>query len=152
MTFFRSVKVCFSKYFVTSGRAARSEYWFFVLFVLTGSFVANIIDALIYGAEILETNAGGPFFILFNLVTFFPNFSVFIRRLHDVGKPIYYIFIPVITFFAGVISGGVFSSYWGVGTPIVVFFIMISGFGYLLALTLLPSEIKENKYGAPPCL
>jgi len=32
MNFFEAIKICLSKYAVFSGRAGRSEYWYFTLF------------------------------------------------------------------------------------------------------------------------
>ena len=44
-----SIKTCFNKYATFSGRASRSEYWFFVLFGILGGIVALIIDVMILG-------------------------------------------------------------------------------------------------------
>ena len=42
MTFQESIRVCFSKYADFSGRATRSEYWWFFLFILV-VFVAGVV-------------------------------------------------------------------------------------------------------------
>ena len=34
INFFDSIKICFKKYFVIEGRASRSEYWYWFLFVI----------------------------------------------------------------------------------------------------------------------
>lgn len=48
MGFVEAIKTCLAKYFVFSGRAARSEYWWFVLFVvLVVGGVAGIHDSIL---------------------------------------------------------------------------------------------------------
>lgn len=147
MTFYQSIKICFSKYFTMSGRATRPEFWYFQIFIFAGAIAAIIMDVSLYGYDVLDTEAGGPFYILFGLVTFFPAFTVAVRRLHDVGKPFYYMFAPVITFGIGIFAGAQFGSYWGEGAGVVVFAIMICGPAYLLLLLTRRSEDGENKYG-----
>lgn len=67
----------FKKYATFSGRAHRSEFWFFVLFHFIVTIVANIIDAVI-GLPIV----GGIYF----LASFLPAIAVTARRLHDTGR------------------------------------------------------------------
>ena len=72
MTFSESIKTCFKKAFVFSGRADRSEFWWFYLFYL-----------LISGGSYLVSNTA--YWITF--LAFFPSCtSVSVRRLHDIGK------------------------------------------------------------------
>jgi uncharacterized membrane protein YhaH (DUF805 family) len=71
MGFFKSIGTCFGKYAVFSGRASRSEFWWFFLFSFLLLAVTSPVPAL----------AG-----LAILVLFFPLFAVGIRRLHDIGK------------------------------------------------------------------
>lgn len=66
MDFMTSIKTCFSKYFDFSGRARRSEYWWFYLFV----FVLGLI----------------PFVNLLTLATIIPTFAAGARRLHDTDR------------------------------------------------------------------
>lgn len=77
MTFQDSVKTCFAKYATFSGRATRSEYWYFVLLY----FIVNIVGVAIG----LITNIS----IIANLVSLaliVPYLAVSVRRLHDIGK------------------------------------------------------------------
>ncbi len=39
MTFQESVRVCFTKYIDFNGRASKSEYWWFILFIVVVSLV-----------------------------------------------------------------------------------------------------------------
>lgn len=66
MTFGQSIKTCFSKYVTFSGRASRSEYWWFALF----SFIVGFI----------------PVVNLLGLLLILPGLAVAVRRLHDIGK------------------------------------------------------------------
>ncbi len=72
MTFQESIKVCFNKYVDFSGRASRSEYWWFVLFVILGSFVTSLVSHWLY--------------VLFALGTLLPSLAAASRRLHDTGR------------------------------------------------------------------
>ena len=51
MNFGEAIKSGFSNYVMFSGRAGRSEYWFWVLFTVIGAIVAMIIDAALLGYD-----------------------------------------------------------------------------------------------------
>lgn len=83
---------CLKNYANFTGRARRSEYWFYCLAQMLVTIVALIIDSIIFG---------GPG--LLYIVTFFgliiPSFAVLVRRLHDTDKSGWWIllsFIPLI--------------------------------------------------------
>ena len=80
MNFTQSIGHCFNNYANFNGRAGRSEFWWFFLFVTILEFGADIWDASIgYG----ETG----FYIWFVAVaTTIPTLSVGARRLHDLNK------------------------------------------------------------------
>ena len=72
MTFQESVKVCFSKYADFSGRASRSEYWWFFLFIiLAGAVISILSDKLA---------------MVFYLATLLPSLAAATRRLHDTSR------------------------------------------------------------------
>ena len=81
MDFQTSIKTCFNKYVVFSGRASRSEFWWFILFGLLVGVGTSIVDFII--------DPTGNF-VLFNsiasLALFIPQLSAGSRRLHDTGK------------------------------------------------------------------
>ena len=66
-----------------SGRASRSEYWWFALFGFVVNFSANIIDAIL-GIEIVS--GYGPLTSIAILALLLPNISLLVRRLHDTGR------------------------------------------------------------------
>jgi len=83
MTFEQSIKTCFKKYAVFSGLASRSEYWWWVLFVLGVGAATGIFDIIILGVSLDEW---GPVSTLFWLVTLLPDICVTVRRLHDIDQ------------------------------------------------------------------
>ncbi|MBA4216899.1 MAG: DUF805 domain-containing protein [Proteobacteria bacterium] len=72
MTFQDSIRTCFSKYADFSGRASRSEYWWFFLFSILVSLVAGAIG---YVASTI---------VFLGLLL--PSLAAATRRLHDTGK------------------------------------------------------------------
>jgi DNA-binding CsgD family transcriptional regulator len=72
MTFFGSIRTCFVKYAEFNGRASRTEFWWFTLFILL------VATALMY----LSQTAGDVFLI----ATLLPFLAAGARRLHDVDR------------------------------------------------------------------
>lgn len=83
------------KYAVFSGRATRSEYWYFVLFYIILAVIAGIIDGVI-GSEM------GILGLVVGLGLFIPSLSVTVRRLHDIGKSGWMILISFIPLIGGI--------------------------------------------------
>jgi len=83
VNFQTSIKTCFNKYAVFSGRASRSEYWFFVLFGILGGIISAIIDTMILG---YSAEVNGPINLIFSVALILPSISVAARRLHDLNK------------------------------------------------------------------
>ena len=68
-----------------SGRASRSEYWWFALFGFVVNASANIIDAIL-GIEIISGSPYGPLTSIAILALLLPQISLVVRRLHDTGR------------------------------------------------------------------
>ena len=66
-----------------SGRASRSEFWWWTLFYFLVSIPVSFID-LIIGIEPIP--GYGPFGIILIIGLFLPNFGIIFRRLHDTGR------------------------------------------------------------------
>ncbi|WP_371055016.1 DUF805 domain-containing protein [Rhodosalinus sp. K401] len=106
MGFSEAVRNCLGKYATFSGRARRPEYWWFFLFVMLGGLVARLVDGALFGfgtPQAPETRIVGP---LFSLAMFLPLLAAGWRRMHDTGRPGWYLLIPMlislaILFFAG---------------------------------------------------
>ncbi len=72
MTFVDAVKTCLTKYADFNGRASRSEYWWYVLFIMLASLALSIVN------DKLST--------LFALATLLPSIAVAARRLHGTNR------------------------------------------------------------------
>ena len=72
MNFLEAIKSVFSNYAIFSGRARRSEYWYFTLFNFIVSFILGYISSIVS--------------LVWSLVLFIPGLAVGVRRLHDIGK------------------------------------------------------------------
>jgi len=84
MNFKASIKTCLNKYAIFSGRASRSEYWFFILFGILGGIFTLLIDVMILGYSIESEYT--PINSIFSLILIIPTTAAACRRLHDVNK------------------------------------------------------------------
>ena len=83
MSFGQSISTCFSKIGVFSGRASRSEFWYFSLFIFLLGIVVNLLASLLN----LNGDAGfGVFSYIIAIIFFLVELSVGSRRLHDTGR------------------------------------------------------------------
>ena len=107
MGFKEAVKTCMSKYATFSGRARRSEFWWFDLFVFLDQLPFQIAFFVLYVVAIFPAvQAAGPegdvetadvsvvplvigvgLLGLAILVLLLPSYAVWVRRLHDMGQP-----------------------------------------------------------------
>lgn len=86
MGFFEAVKTCLKKSFVFTGRARRSEYWWWTLF----SFILGLIISFA-AEEIPEDNVLLMLLSALGLLALgvylgIASFAVATRRLHDIGR------------------------------------------------------------------
>lgn len=72
MTFTESISTCFSKYATFSGRARRSEFWWFALFLAIVDLALSLVSEALSG--------------VWNLATLLPYAAVAWRRLHDIDR------------------------------------------------------------------
>lgn len=85
---------CLKNYFKFSGRATRSEYWYFVLFGLLFSLTAMLIDFSI-GTFYIEEGIG-IFSSIYTLAILIPSLAVTVRRLHDTNRSAWWLLISLI--------------------------------------------------------
>lgn len=180
MGFQQSVKACFQKYVTFSGRASRSEYWYFFLFIILGNIFTGLLDNLFFGSTVVETTVtdtsahasvdnNGPIASLFSLAIFLPSLAAGWRRMHDTGRSGLYLFFPfllmmalfaVIFVSAGTVNftGSVLglesiAAIFGAVSFIILLPALILGLiAPLLVLWWLtrPSELSTNQYGPNP--
>ncbi len=88
MNFIESIKTCYKKFFDFSGRASKSEYWWFQLYGI-------IIYVLLFVFQ-------GDLALLFSILSIantIPLWAAAVRRLHDTDKSGWFVlisFIPII--------------------------------------------------------
>ena len=91
MTLTQAIQSVFSQYATFSGRARRSEYWFFVLFNYVISAALGFLGRYMFLFSILSG--------LYSLAVLIPSLAVTWRRLHDIGKGggwYFFILIPLV--------------------------------------------------------
>lgn len=91
-TFPEAIKVCFAKCATFKGRASRSEYWWFFLFVALVSLVVFVTNDYLlddYGLS------GNIFVQLLVLAVLLPFYAVGARRLHDTGRSGWWMLLAV---------------------------------------------------------
>jgi len=171
MSFSTAVKTCFRKYATFSGRAARPEYWWFVLFIILGSMVAAALDGALFGTRYVETAPGmtemqteGPINTVFSLGTLIPGLAVGWRRMHDTGRSGLFLLYPLIVmvgmgsfigFVAGfepLLSGDLSALVAGVSGLVIAVAMIVLVLSPLLVLWWLtrPSQAGANRYGPHP--
>jgi len=112
----------FRNYFKFKGRARRKEYWMFMLFNVVLASVAAVLDSALLGT--VSKNLGfGLLSSLYALVALMPELAVTVRRLHDVGKSGWWLFITLVPFIGSI---------------------------WLLVLLASDGQPGENKYGPNP--
>lgn len=120
MGFGAAVSTAFRKYARFSGRARRSEYWWWSLFVGIVTIAAVLMDG---SSGTGVTDGTGPVQGLVTLALLLPNLAVTVRRLHDTNKSGWRVLFGII--------------------PVV-------GFILLLVWTVQDSDPSSNRFGFSP--
>jgi uncharacterized membrane protein YhaH (DUF805 family) len=94
MGFGRAIATCFRKYVDFTGRARRSEYWFFMLFQWLVLILLIILDANVFGSR----DGALVFTLLGILVMFLPSLAAGVRRLHDRDQSGWMMLLPLVPF------------------------------------------------------
>ena len=90
-------KVLTQDYANFSGRARRSEFWYFTLFHMIIIYAPLLLFGGLMGASGAEPSMIPMIFILiYILATFIPSLAVVVRRLHDTGKSGWMLLIGII--------------------------------------------------------
>lgn len=119
-----AVRTCFRKYADISGRARRSEFWWFALFTFGVSVILSFVDNLFFGwGRGMMMQGGGPLSGIFSLIMLLPSICVAGRRLHDIGR----------------------SAWW-----ILLWLVPVVGWLVLIWWYVQPGEVGPNEYGPDP--
>ncbi|GAA1726084.1 DUF805 domain-containing protein [Isoptericola hypogeus] len=111
MSFPDSVKSVFSQYATFSGRARRSEFWFWYLFlVIVGGVVGTVVGIVAASSYDATTETfGAGLYVVSSLVSLvwlalvLPTLAVMVRRLHDQDKSGFFWFLSLIPLVGGII-------------------------------------------------
>lgn len=129
MTFTQSIKSVFSKYATFTGRASRSEYWYFTLFNIITSTLLFLLGIAIGAASGGSDGVPGGLivgyilYIIYGLGVLIPSLAVTVRRLHDTNNSGWLILLGLIPCVGGIV---------------------------LLVFMILQGTNGENKYGDIP--
>ena len=91
MSFTDAIRSVLSQYVGFSGRARRSEYWYWTLFYIVLSVIASLLDRAVF-----NTNTGSVFTAIVGLGLFLPSLAVAVRRLHDTTRSGWWILLGLI--------------------------------------------------------
>ncbi len=86
----QAVRDALRNYATFRGRAPRPQFWWFVLFVLAGGLICDLLDRVLFGerARLL-----GP---VFSLATLVPLIAISVRRLHDIGRTGWWVLLHLV--------------------------------------------------------
>lgn len=101
MSFSAAIRSALTQYVTFSGRAMRSEYWWFYLFTILVGFAAGVVDGVLSTAVNNEIGVVG---LLLNLALLLPTLAVTARRLHDTGRSGWWMLLPMVPAFFMVVS------------------------------------------------
>ena len=140
MNFADAIKICLKKKYANfSGRASRSEFWFFTLFIL---IVYTISILIIFKISLQFLWVFGVFAI--GMIV--PALSVTVRRLHDINKSGWFILLPLPAELVAKIFERSSESF-GPGLSIIFSIIAIVLYVYLFALYCKDGDKKNNRFG-----
>lgn len=160
MTFPEAIRTCFRKYATFSGRASRSEFWWFALFALGGSLLLTGLNVLLFGTQVVElpggrtvtSFGGGALGWVFSVATMLPLLAVTCRRLHDRDLSGWWILAPYGVMLAGAWAAlGVAQLGGGMATGVLVLAILPLGtMAWLAVMLSRPGTPGPNRFGPPP--
>lgn len=91
-------------YAMFSGRARRSEYWYFTLFSFLISLGLTLVD-LALGMKLLQ--------YIYSLLIIVPSIAVGVRRMHDVNKSGWFLLIPIYNLILACTAGDIGENQYG---------------------------------------
>ena len=129
MGFGNAILSAFEGFMVFRGRARRTEFWWFFLFILIACIASAFLELMVQTKMIS---------IGVNVALFMPFIAVTIRRLHDTGRNFLYIlilFVPIPLYYIG-------PEVWGLGQLFAI--------ASMLLILCLPGNVGTNRFGSDP--
>lgn len=140
MGFADAISAGFRKFVVFSGRAGRSEYWYWVLFSVLVIIAWTFVDILVFGVST------GPLSTVLTLALIPPGLAATSRRLHDSNRSAWWIMLPIaplIGLIGAAAAGSVLLLVAGVAAALI-------GFVLLLLMAAAPGTSGPNRFGPEP--
>lgn len=137
MTFRKSVEICLGPdyFFKFRGRASRSEFWWFMLFIFLVQCVMIVLESILPIAIML------PILFIIPLLLLPANLGVTVRRFHDRNLSGWWLLLPILMYIMWILNGP--------GSQAGSLLSLAASIGYL-AILCMPSQERPNKYGPPP--
>lgn len=146
---------CIRNYVNFSGRARRTEFWYFILFSCLLLIVAMALDVVCFNTPY------GVFYLLVALFLFLPQLAVSARRLHDTGRTSKWLLWNYLALLAWAVAALVLSglSAFAGGRDASAWFLIVLCGGCVfffvweivfLVWFCLPGTPGENRYGPDP--
>ena len=164
MSFVEAVQTGFRKYAVFSGRATRSEFWWWQLFTWMLGITLRLVDSLL-GVAFMDR--------LGTLAVLVPSIAVLVRRLHDTGRSAWWLLgfaVVALIWTVGlaILAVGLMDAaqtpeirtqgdgairavfFTGLGTGIAAVVGSLALIGYYVYVLTRPSQLGTNAYGPQP--
>lgn len=90
MNLFESLRSCFKKFIDPTGRASRSEFWWYVLFAAAVISVADMVSSAFYNDVVVIICR------IAYIAVVCPMITCMMRRLHDLGRSSLWVFLAII--------------------------------------------------------
>jgi len=140
------LKVVRDNYANFSGRARRSEYWYYAL---CGAIIGMVLKGVDYAIG-LEVNIVGT---LYSLAVFIPGLAVAVRRLHDIGKSGWYFLIIMLPIILGSVMLGVSILDTTPGFTVlrlISILLFLGGGIWMIVVLCKEGDAGSNEYGEDP--
>ncbi|WP_188578348.1 DUF805 domain-containing protein [Azorhizobium oxalatiphilum] len=85
-----AILTAFNKYATFSGRASRSEFWYFLLFTTVVGFALGLVDLGLTRGDF------SPLSNLFSLAVLLPSIAQSVRRLHDCDRSGWWVLLALV--------------------------------------------------------
>lgn len=97
MSFTEAIRSVLNQYVGFSGRARRSEYWYWALFSIIIAVIASLLDRAAFSSN------NSWFSYIVGLALFLPGLAVAVRRLHDTSRSGWWILLGLIPVIGAII-------------------------------------------------
>ena len=148
MNFQNAIKTCIKKKYANfSGRASKSEYWWFFLFYILAGVASQFLDEVVLDHSVWINY--GPIGTIVNLILIIPILSAGARRLHDTNRSGWWqllilIVLAVVYYQKGMLTKGLITSSY-----FITLFLALGIYILLIVWLASKGEKKKNRFGPP---